>query len=75
MKHLQINDEFYTLKGLAICQHRVLSIALQPDGEIVYNWVYRHSDVMLSYVDAVKAINEHCRALMNKLNNDLKGGE
>ena len=74
-KHLQIGDTFYVVKGLAIWQITIKAIALQPDGEIVYNWCYRQSDIKLLYEDAIRQINADCQSIMNKLNNDLKGGE
>ena len=75
MKHLQIGDIFYVIYGITISEYKVNAIALQADDEIVYNWCYRHHSIYTNKEDAIKAVDEKFDALMNKINNDLKGGE
>jgi len=75
MKHLQIGDVFYVISGLAITEYKVKAITLQPDGEIVYNWIHRQSNVYTTKEDVINALDKKFDAMMNKINNELKGGE
>ena len=74
-KHLQIGDEFYILEGIAVHTRKVYSIALEPDNTIIYNWKYREDRIYLNLNDVINALQEQHDALINRLKDDLKGGE
>lgn len=75
MKHLQIGDVYWTISGMVIYSAKVNAIAIQPDGEIIYNWMHRQSNVYASEKDAIDALEKQAYALIDKLKNDLKKGK
>lgn len=74
-KHLQIGDEFYILEGIAVHTRKVYAIALEPDNTIIYNWKYRADRIYLNLNDVINALQEQHDALIDRLKDDLKGGE
>lgn len=74
-KHLQIGDVFYVIDGLKVYCEKVRAIALQPDDEIVYNWKYLASSVYTNLQDVIDALQKQSDAIIEKIKNDMKGGE
>lgn len=74
-KHLQIGDVFYIIDGVVVFVKKVRAIALEPDDTIVYNWKYRTERIYTNLNDVINALQEQHDALINRLKNDLKGGE
>ena len=74
-KHLQIGDVFYAIDGVMVYCEKVRAIALEPDDTIIYNWKYRENRIYKSLNEVINALQEQHDALINRLKDDLKGGE
>lgn len=74
-KHLQIGDVFYVIGDFKVNCEKVRAIALEPDDTIIYNWKYRANIVYTNLNDVINALQEQSDALIEKLKDELKGGE
>lgn len=74
-KHLQIGDVFYAIDGVKVYCEKVRAIALEPDDAIVYNWKYRADRIYTNLNAVINTLQEQHDALINRLKDDLKGGE
>lgn len=71
-----INDiaYYYNDKTIKIEKKRIVSIQLQPDGAIIYNYTIRGEKLFLSYEDAMNYAIKRLKDSLNATIEDLKKG-
>lgn len=75
MKHLQIGDVFYVIDDFKVHCQKVRAIAVEPDDVIIYNWKYRQERVYTNLKDVIDVLQEQSDAMIEKIKDELKGGE
>ena len=74
-KHLQIGDIFYVIDDFKVHCQKVRAIAVEPDDVIIYNWKYRQERVYTNLKDVIDVLQEQSDAMIEKIKDELKGGE
>lgn len=71
-----INDivYYYDDKTISIKKKRIVSIQLQPDGAIVYNYTIRDEKLFETYEDAMNYAIKRLKDSLNATIEDLKKG-